>query len=331
MYAITIDTGTTNTRVSVWTHNEVVAEVFHSVGVRDTAITGSTQRLMNGVRQAILEVRQAANIQDQENVIYIASGMITSNMGLYELPHIATPAGVQELAKGMVSALIPEVSDQPIWFIPGVKTSAEQVTLDNCEAMDIIRGEEVEIVGMAAKLNIKGPAVLILPGSHSKFISIDAENRITGCITTLAGELLDVITQKTILANALKNSFANEINAKILLQGAQQAEKVGLGRTCFTVRILDLFSDLTINDKANFLLGAVLGTDLHAVKNSEALAVSSDMPVIIFGKKVLKEALAILVKNDPYFSGAITIVGDEHKSVAGFGALAIAKERGILR
>jgi 2-dehydro-3-deoxygalactonokinase len=331
MYAITIDTGTTNTRVCAWHAGQVIADAFQPVGVRDTAITGSRQKLMQGVRQAILEARQSANIASQDDVVHIASGMITSNVGLYEVPHIAAPAGKKELAAAMVSTLIPEVTDQPIWFIPGVKTCAGPVTLENCEAMDIIRGEEVEIVGVTTKLNIQEPAILILPGSHSKIISVDAENRITGCITTLAGELLDVITQKTILANALQNSFAEKINPSVLLKGAQQAEKVGLGRTCFTVRILDLFTDMTLNDKANFLLGAVLGSDLLAVKYSKALAVDPGMPVIISGKKVLREALALLIKNDAYFKGTTTNFDDEGKSVAGFGALTIAKERGILK
>ncbi|MBP2658026.1 MAG: 2-dehydro-3-deoxygalactonokinase [Firmicutes bacterium] len=332
MYAVTIDSGTTNTRVSVWKDNDIIAESFRSVGVRDTAITGSKETLMQGVKEAIDEAIVLAGIKDRNSVTFIASGMITSNVGLYEVPHLLAPAGLKEFSEGMVKAELPEVSDQPIWFIPGVKNNVPNVTVDNCESMDVIRGEEVEVVGILQKLQLKGSAILILPGSHSKIISIDEKKRITGVVTSIAGELMDVITQKTILANALQNSFATEINETMVLKGAGYAEKVGLGRTCFSVRILDLFDgSLSLNDKANFLMGAVLGGDILAVKHSTALVVSSDMPVIIFGKKMLRDALAVLVKNDPFFAGSLNVMGDEYKSLAGFGALTIARERGILK
>lgn len=41
MYSVTIDTGTTNTRVFVWQDNRIIAEASQAVGVRDTAITGT--------------------------------------------------------------------------------------------------------------------------------------------------------------------------------------------------------------------------------------------------------------------------------------------------
>lgn len=330
MYAITIDTGTTNTRVYVWKDSEVVAEAFQPVGVRDTAITGSKEKLTQGVKTAVAEAMKAAHIEDSSQVTFLSSGMITSNVGLCEIPHIITPAGKMELAQAMVKMDIPEVIDQPIWFVPGVKNNVPEVTLETCEEMDVIRGEEVEIVGVTEKLQLKEPAIIILPGSHSKLISVDEQQRITGCVTTIAGELLDVITKQTILANALQNSFASELDEAMLLKGAHHSEKVGLGRTCFTVRIIDMFTELTINQKANFLLGAVLGADLLAVKNSKALTVSPDTSVVVCGKKALKEALAILIKHDPYFTGKLTVMGDEYNAVSGHGALAIARERGIL-
>ncbi|QWU16107.1 2-dehydro-3-deoxygalactonokinase [Paenibacillus sophorae] len=330
MYAITIDTGTTNTRVNVWRDNEVVAEAFQPVGVRDTAITGSRQKLTQGVKTAIEEAMRTANVKTGDSVVILASGMITSNVGLYEIPHVPAPAGIQELAAAMVKAELPEIIDQPIWFVPGVKNNVPDLNLDTCETMDIMRGEEVEVVGITQKLQLEGPAVLILPGSHSKVVRIDGDNRITGCMTTIAGELLDVITKQTILANALQSSFAGELEEAVLLKGAAYAEKVGLGRTCFTVRILDMFSDLSINEKANFLLGAVLQADILAVKNSGALNVTPLLPVVVFGKELLREALIALIKHDPFFTGPVHSVGNEHKALAGFGALAIARERGIL-
>ncbi|MDK2933835.1 MAG: 2-dehydro-3-deoxygalactonokinase, partial [Clostridiales bacterium] len=41
LYAITIDTGTTNTRVTLWKNQEVIDKVSREVGVRNTAIDGN--------------------------------------------------------------------------------------------------------------------------------------------------------------------------------------------------------------------------------------------------------------------------------------------------
>ena len=330
MYAITIDAGTTNTRVSLWSDGTVIQQAFHPAGVRDTAITGSTDTLKRAVRTAIREVLDAAGIQNTQGITFLASGMITSNVGLVEIPHIAAPAGLQELAAGMVQHSLPDVIDEPIWFVPGVKNHVTEVTLETCETMDVIRGEEVEVIGVLETLKLRGPAVLVLPGSHSKMISIDDHNRITGCVTTIAGELLDVITKNTILANALNNSFATEIEESVLLQGAEYVNKTGLARTCFTVRILDMFSGMSLNQKANFLLGAVLGADMLALKNSDALHFHPSDPIVIHGKKLMKDALAALIRQDPYFTGELHIAGDHVAGVAGSGALAIARARGIL-
>lgn len=84
------------------------------------------------------------------------------------------------------------------------------------------------------------------------------------------------------------------------------------------------------NEKANFLLGAVIGTDLLSLKYSKALKIEQDMPVVIAGKKILKEVFALLIKKDPYFSGEV-IVAEDHilNDIAGFGALVVARYRGL--
>ncbi|MDA3135309.1 2-dehydro-3-deoxygalactonokinase [Atlantibacter subterranea] len=329
MYIITIDTGTTNTRVCAWQDERLLAEAARPVGVRDTAISGSTETLMKGVSDAVNDARSQANIPAGEKVVYLSAGMITSNVGLCEIPHLLAPAGLNELAKGMVCANLPAITDEPIWFVPGIRNHKSAVTLENAEQMDMMRGEETEAIGVLASLGISGPALIILPGSHSKFVKIDADNRIEGCVTTIGGELLDVITRHTILASSLNLQFAQEIEAPALLQGANQCLQTGLSRTCFSVRVLDMFSDLTLNQKANVLLGAVLQDDLQAVKNSEAFTVTPDTHVVVCGKDTLKFAFATLIDNDPWFTGKIT-VAPSSRSLSSAGLFAMARRRQII-
>ncbi len=332
MGIITIDTGTTNTRVRVWAGTRLSAEICSEVGVRDTAITGSRIKLQQGVKDAIERAQKAAEMSNGDIDLILASGMISSNVGLLEVPHVLAPAGVEDLAAGMREAVISEVSPRPIWFIPGIKNRVDRVTVDNCDLMDIMRGEEVETFGAIEMLNLKGPALFALPGSHSKFISVDAGNRITSCITTLAGELLGTITTNTILANALNTSFATEVEPNMFLQGADHALRVGLNRTCFLVRILDQFSHYQTDEKASFLLGAVLATDLLALKNSNTFRVGAETTVVIMGKKILKNGFELLLKHDGFFKGTMIVVDEAaYRECASIGAIAAARSRGLTR
>jgi len=331
MLILTIDSGTSNTRAKLWSDGRVIAKSFAEVGVRDTVITGSREKLQTGVRQAILQAAQSADVDVYEIGLILASGMITSNVGLCEVPHVLAPAGVGELAQGMVMSQIGAVVEQPIWFVPGIKNHVPSVNLDTYEAMDIMRGEEAETFGLIEQLKLQGPAVFVLPGSHSKFISLDAGNRVTGCLTTLAGELLDIITAHTILAGALGRSFAQEFDETMVLEGGRCAGRVGLARACFSVRILELFSRTTANQRANFLLGAMLQTDLMALRNSSALRWTPETPVVLTGRRIIQQALKTLLRDEGSCKGEIIEIDDRlTEDMAAIGAMAIARERGIL-
>lgn len=324
MFIITIDTGTTNTRIRLWQGKQKIAEHNQPIGVKNIAITGRKEVLIDALKHMITAVLNEGNISDYHNVTIIASGMITSNIGLFEIPYMTVPVSLQKLAHGIVKQIIPEIIAHPIWFIPGIKNDITPVTLENCESMDIMRGEETEAVGVLSLLNLHGPALIILPGSHSKFIKVDKNQQITGCATTLAGEFLNIITCQTILADSLNHQYANFIEEAYLLKGVEYYQKVGITRGCFSIRILDLFTQLTVNQKANFLLGLVLAADLQTIKNSQVLMCQSDTTIVICGKKILRQALHVLMKKDTFFSGKHIVFEEEkHPPLSSIGAITL--------
>ena len=139
MNILTIDTGTTNTRVTVWRDDVALCQAARQVGVRDTAITGNRTTLQRGVQDTIDAALQKAGFGMGQVDLVLASGMITSNVGLHEVPHLIAPAGLRDLAAGMVQASIPEVCPQPIWFVPGVRNPVDNLGLHNIESMDMMR------------------------------------------------------------------------------------------------------------------------------------------------------------------------------------------------
>ncbi|MDF2889884.1 MAG: 2-dehydro-3-deoxygalactonokinase [Clostridia bacterium] len=330
LFVITIDAGTTNTRATMWQNDVAVVKASRGVGVRNTAIDGNNMKLKAAVKEVIKEVLSERGIVLEDINYILASGMITSNVGLVEIPHLFAPVGIDELAKGMQMHYLPDVVDKCIWFIPGVKNNVREVTLENCEGMDIMRGEEVETIGLIERLGQKGPALIILPGSHSKFVSIDKGGKITGCLTSLAGELLSVITTNTLIASSVENSLVKQFNKHMVVEGFKNGKNVGINRTIFTVRIIDQFTDYSANDKANFLLGVVLSADIIAINNSSALSVNADSKVIIAGKDVLRDAFEAIFEEDGYFTHIESVSAGDAENISGFGALCIAKKRELI-
>lgn len=330
-YLITIDGGTTNTRAVLWNREcRAVCTAKEEVGVRNTAMDGHNGRLKEAVGELIRSLLAQAGIsREQVNAVY-ASGMITSNVGLVEIPHLIAPASIVNFADNVQSVRIPEVYPEPIHFIPGLKNLPDsEVTLKNLEVMDIMRGEESEALALLSRIQNHEGCLLVLPGSHTKFVTVDAGGSMTGCLTSLAGEMLAVLTEYSIVADAVKRRFVSgSFDETYLLAGFRAARDTGCARAAFLTRIAGQFLTKDQNQCASFLLGAVLQNDVSAIRLSRALQVNPNMHVLIAGKEPLRSAIRALLAEDGYFSNIETVENDPDRPLAGYGALLIAKKRG---
>nr|WP_319490027.1 2-dehydro-3-deoxygalactonokinase [uncultured Caproiciproducens sp.] len=333
-YIITIDTGTTNTRVSLWDNQcNYIDTVKESVGVRDTAIDGNNNRLKSVLKGCIEKLTAEHGMAEKDILAILASGMITSNVGLIEIPHVVAPVDLAMLAAAAQKIVMEEISSVPIWFIPGIKNFGTPVTLDNFEMMDIMRGEEVESIAIIEKYYDGKSMLLVLPGSHTKFVSVNEKKQITGCLTSITGELLSAITYHTIIADAVGKNFINDETAydrEMTLQGYCTAQKCGMGRAAFSGRILNQFVIDDKNKIANFIVGAVVQNDILAIMNSSALHVSENTAVVIVGKYPFGPAIFDILKYDGYFKKVVCEVPEQVKPLSALGAFIVARERKII-
>lgn len=332
-YIITLDTGTTNTRVCLWDRAfQLAASAKAEVGVRNTAIDGDNRRLKAAVKDCLEQALQCAGAGYEDVALIIASGMITSNVGLVEIAHCVVPAGADELAAAVRRVELPEICPLPIHFIPGVKNAAGAVDFTNFEAMDIMRGEEVESVAMLAHYPQGRSYLLVLPGSHMKFVCVNTQGQITGCLTSISGELLASITNHTIIADAVGRQFAQAetYNREMVLLGYDTAARSGIGRACFSARILSQFATRDTAKLANYLLGVALQSDLVGIRHSSALQVSRETDVIVAGKDPLRQAMVDLLEHDAYFAHVHTYIPEDAHPLSAAGALIIAKKLGVL-
>ena len=92
MYSV-IDTGTTNTRIYIVKDTgEIVAKAYRKVGVRDTAISGSKKALVDGIVACFHDALANGGLREDDINLIFVSGMLTSELGLIDLPHICAPA-----------------------------------------------------------------------------------------------------------------------------------------------------------------------------------------------------------------------------------------------
>lgn len=299
-FLVTIDGGTTNTRAVLWKDNEVAAVAAREVGVRDTAISDSESPLKTAVKGCLKEVMEKGAVTFEELEGIVASGMLTSNVGLVEIPHLTAPVSAKILAASIKTIRLADVCPIPIHFIPGVKNQIASIDEETFEQMDMMRGEETETFAILKEHPVNRSTLLVLPGSHNKFVFVNADGAITGCLTTVSGELLSAITHNTILAKSVGQQFATEetYDTDMVLRGACTTAKTGLGRACFSGRILNTFVTDNQMKIANFLLGAVLQEDVAALKNSAVFSVTEDIDIIIAGKNPLRQALVDILKAD---------------------------------
>jgi 2-dehydro-3-deoxygalactonokinase len=274
---VCVDMGTTNTRVWLVQGNEVVAGAQAQIGVRDTARGLSQADLRTALKDLIGQVCLPASYPSY----VVAAGMITSSLGLVELPHIEAPVGIQDLARAVEQHLFPDVTPLPIFLVPGVRTGSLHTDLKAIGSTDLVRGEETLCFGLIEMGLLKGPVTLLNLGSHWKAIRIDEHQRIASSITSLAGELLHAAQTQTILASAVPHERLTTTDKEWVEAGMMEQRRTGLGRALFCVRLLEQKRLGTSDQRFSFLAGAFVAADFDAMKIAGTLSDSS--PVVITG------------------------------------------------
>lgn len=331
-YIITLDTGTTNTRATLFDRSGTfIREEKCRAGVRDTAVDGNNLRLKEKIRDCLESLVHSSGISFHEVDRVFASGMITSNVGVLEVPHLTAPAAKKDFAKSVVEAELPELCPVPICFIRGLKNSI--MDWKNLGKMDIMRGEEVEALALLERCPEARPCVLILPGSHTKFVFVDESGRLTGCLTSLTGELLEALTERTILADAVERRFVtpDTYRKEAVLTGFHAAKEQGFGRAAFLTRIYRMFGGEAWGDPdwaAGFLLGAVLWNDAAALRAACRDQADTDRAVgIVAGKEPFLSGLTDVLTEDGFLKEIRRMETGSGPSLSALGAFAVAKER----
>ncbi|WOV88092.1 2-dehydro-3-deoxygalactonokinase [Sporosarcina oncorhynchi] len=328
MFAILIDSGTTNSRMRLINteSNLIVDSEKVRIGVRNTAIDGHNGELKIHLRKG-LEVLLDRNVLKPSDIEYIvASGMITSKLGLFEVPHIVAPVTVNDFVESSKVIQMEEFHNIPCIFVPGMSNGVMPMDnlIDEIDQFDVMRGEEVESIGLLKQMDLVGKGILVLPGSHTKFVIVDENQALSSCLSTLGGETLLAMQKETILSDSLSDSLIREVDKKFLLKGYEAAKVHGLTRSFYHIRLLQLFTDLNENERANYFVGSVIYDDIQSLRSS--LKEMKDIKwIVVGGTNPLKSAFAYLLKEaDENWQVIEADDGQVEYSVV-IGALEVAK------
>src|SRR6185437_276327 len=144
---IAVDWGTTNRRAyRLDTAGACESEFEDDQGILSIA--------PGGFPDAIAEIRRSLG-----DLPLLLAGMIGSNRGWVEAPYVPCPAGIEDLSAKLVWGGEREA------IVPGISYIGDN-------RADVMRGEEVQLLGAVEAGWVKPDALVCHPGTHNKWVQL---------------------------------------------------------------------------------------------------------------------------------------------------------------
>lgn len=227
---LAIDWGTTNRRAFLIEGGQVVR----------------TERDDRGVTSVTDFAAEAAGIRERfGDLPMLMAGMVGSNIGWRAAPYVPAPAGIEELAANLLKI------DDRTAIVPGVSVTGPA---------DVMRGEEVQLLGAVAAGLAPHDALLAQPGTHCKWAEMEG-GRIAGFTTAMTGELFAMLRKYGLLSSQLTEEVTL---GQAFLDGVEEGRKRDLAASLFGIRAAKLLGERPDSDAASFASGLLIGSDVAA-------------------------------------------------------------------
>jgi 2-dehydro-3-deoxygalactonokinase len=257
---IAVDWGTTNRRAyRIDSSGKRTDEFEDSKGVL------SVER--DGFSDAVAEIRQRLG-----DLPLLLAGMIGSNRGWIEAPYVPCPAGIDELAQALVWPGEREA------IVPGLSYIGHG-------RADVMRGEEVQLLGALANGMIHGDSAVCHPGTHNKWVLIRG-GRIVTFLTVMTGELFSLLKAHSILSDLLGSEVTIGDAFRAGVRDAMDHD--ALPADLFGIRARVLLGQTGREDAASYTSGLLIGTDVRIGLTYPLLA-----QVTVMGRPELTELYSV--------------------------------------
>jgi 2-dehydro-3-deoxygalactonokinase len=183
------------------------------------------------------------------DTVCLIGGMAGSKQGWVEAPYCECPAGLGDVAAKLA------------WIEPGRIAIVPGLCCEHAGVPDVMRGEETQVFGALQLLGVD-EGTLVLPGTHSKWVSVKGR-RIVDFATLMTGEFYSMLRQHSILARTLPMDEGPFDGEAFDTGVAHASGSAGLLHSAFSVRTLSLFERLPEAKRLSYLSGIVIGEELR--------------------------------------------------------------------
>ncbi|MCL2618950.1 MAG: 2-dehydro-3-deoxygalactonokinase [Defluviitaleaceae bacterium] len=270
-YIVAIDGGTTNTRLHLMKGGNVVETKHVQLGANS-----DNSSLEEAIRAAL------GGWAHVEIDCFLASGMLTSNIGLMPTPHTESPFDPMKLT--LAPVYFANIHAAPFYFVSGVKFFE-----NGHKDSDLIKGEETEIYGFLREEDMRRRILCIHFGTHNKAMMIE-NGVIINSITTIGGELLQLIVNSSILKSSVADLAEFTMQDEYVLKGFEYGAELGLTRCLFLGRTGDILFKLDKDQVLSFVYGALVREDIAAY--AKFLRTEVDR-LIVYGREGFSRAFEI--------------------------------------
>ena len=194
-----------------------------------------------GFPDAVAEIRKRLG-----DLPLLLAGMVGSNRGWVEAPYVRCPAGIDDLAAALAWP------DRRTAIVPGLAFTDGDVA-------DVMRGEEVQLLGAVAAGLAPADALVCHPGTHNKWAEVTG-GRVTGFRTVMTGELFNLLKAGGILSELLADPVEP---GPAFDSGVRRGfDCAALAAELFAIRARVLLGRAERGDSADFASGLLIGNDV---------------------------------------------------------------------
>jgi 2-dehydro-3-deoxygalactonokinase len=214
----------------------------------------------------------------------VMSGMVGSKLGWREVPYLAAPVRLDELARHLYR--IASFTDAAVWIVPGISR-------DDPAQPEVMRGEEAQILG-ALQILGTDDGMFLLPGTHAKWAIVEGR-RLVDFRTYMTGELYGLLRRSGTLSQLMPAPADGEVrDADAFRRGVERVRSPDAGNLLhglFGVRTLGLFDRLPRAGLASYMSGLMIGAEIEdgrrwlrsKGKTDAAMAIGSPDVVAAYG------------------------------------------------
>ena len=222
------------------------------------SIAGNQSIYTKELRKALEELQAHA-----ENKIYI-SGMAGSKLGWFETNYSSTPLTAADFQSN--KKLIPGF--EHCFLFGGVQHTDEDGSID------VMRGEEVQVFGVADQY--PDARLVCLPGTHSKWVHVK-DSQLLSFKTYMTGDLFYALSKESIFREQMTSK---ELHHDAFVSGCRLAQEGNNVQDLFKLRSSFVFSKVSSEEFYSYLSGFLIMNEILAVEPQHKVHLCGSAPLM---------------------------------------------------